>query len=137
MRSLAREAALVLLFGKLFDNPPDENFRRAVYKEHKLDKPAVEFADRLQNIVLENFDNYLEIIQSLSKGYTVERIFTLDKCALLLAIAEMNGEDVPYAVTINEIVNLVRKYSTENSVGFVNGILAAYKTIKEKQDADN
>ena len=137
MRSRAREAALVLLFGKMFDNPTDENLRRAVYKEHELDKPSQEFADRLQSGVLQNFDKYLEIIQTLSKSYSVERIFALDKCAMLLAIAEMNGEDVPYAVTINEIVNLVRKYSTENSVGFVNGILAAYKIIKEKQDADN
>lgn len=50
-----------------------------------------------------------------------------------MAMAEIdNYPQTPVAVVINEAVNLVAKYSTENSTNFVNGILAKY--VKEKEN---
>jgi len=43
---------------------------------------------------------------------------------LILAIYELSNTDIPLEVCINEAVELAKKFSTEKSVGFVNGILA-------------
>ena len=73
---------------------------------------------------------HIEIISEIEKfsiGYKIDRIFSTDKCALLIGIAELNYfKDIPQIVVIDEAVKLARKYSTEKSVNFVNGILAKY-----------
>ena len=67
-------------------------------------------------------------IAEISRGYTLDRIYSTDKCALKIAICEMRYfDDVPNIVAINEAMELVRKYSTPESPNFVNGILAEFK----------
>ena len=69
----------------------------------------------------------LNEIASLSVGFQLERMFEIDKCALLIGMAEIAFfQDIPFVVSVNEAVNLVSKYSTEKSMGFVNGILAEF-----------
>ena len=91
------------------------------------------FATKLLTNLLENEQEYLNRIQDLSKGFNVDRIFAADKCAILIAMSELNSyPQTPIAVVVDEAVNLVAKYSTENSTNFVNGILANY--VKEKKN---
>lgn len=124
MRSQARETVFKYLFSRLF-NPDDEGLFVVLTKElNDLDK---EFANELLKGVLDNEERLLESISNLSIGYKLNRLRNADKCALLLGMAELdNFKDTPTAVIIDETVNLVSKYSTENSMDFVNGILAQY-----------
>jgi N utilization substance protein B len=124
MRSQARETVFKYLFSRLF-NPDDEGLFVVLTKElNDLDK---EFANELLKGVLDNEERLLESISNLSIGYKLNRLRNADKCALLLGMAELdNFKDTPTAVIIDETVNLVSKYSTENSTDFVNGILAQY-----------
>lgn len=64
-------------------------------------------------------------IQSLAEGYTIDRLAAVDLAILRLAIYEILCEpDVPPAVAIDEAVDLAKKYSTNQSGAFINGILA-------------
>lgn len=67
------------------------------------------------------------IISKHLKGYTLNRIFKVDLAILKIAIYEMlfSAEKTPHGVVINEAVELAKKYSTEKSYSFVNGLLAS------------
>ena len=124
MRSLAREAVFKYIFARLF-NPSDEGLFAVLIKDLKED--TCEFATDLLKHVDQNQEKYLQDIERLSIGYKINRIHRADKCALIIGFAELeNFPQTPTAVVIDQAVNLVAKYSTENSTNFVNGILAEY-----------
>ncbi len=130
MRSLAREAVFKFLFSQLF-NQDDEGLFTVLCKD--LSQPNKLFAQDLLTAINNKKEEYLEKIENLAIGYKLNRVHNADKCALLLGIAELdNFINTPVAVVIDETVNIVAKYSTENSTDFVNGILAQY--IKEKNN---
>lgn len=65
-------------------------------------------------------------IEATAVNWPLDRIGLLDRLIMELAIAEMlDGDAPPVAVVINEAVELAKRYSTEQSGGFINGILAA------------
>ncbi|MDY2879618.1 MAG: transcription antitermination factor NusB [Candidatus Borkfalkiaceae bacterium] len=131
MRKDAREAVYKILFGNLF-NENDEEFRRLVYDEMKLSGSDRTFADNLFETVSAHREEIEGIIERNAKGYRFERIYPTDKCAMELAIAEIFFiDDIPPVVSIDEALSLVRKFSTEESLKFVNGVLAACKKEKE------
>ncbi len=124
MRSLAREAVFKFIFSQLF-NPDDEGLFTVLCKE--LNENDKIFAKDLLDAVISNKDQYLKDIENLAIGYKIDRLYTADKCALLIGFAELNAfTDTPVPVIIDETVNLSAKFSTENSTNFVNGILAEY-----------
>ena len=128
MRKNAREAVYKLLFSLQFNDKFDDNYKLFIYNEEKLSSEDVEFADELLKAYFDNEEQINKVISKLSNGYKLERIYSTDKCALQLAIAEMTYlKDIPHIVTISEAMELIRKYSTKDSPNFVNGILAEYK----------
>ncbi|WP_134439333.1 transcription antitermination factor NusB [Methylacidiphilum caldifontis] len=63
-------------------------------------------------------------INSYVKNWSVDRLALVDKCILIMGIYEIfYRKDIPPAVSINESVEIAKKYSTEESGKFVNGIL--------------
>ena len=134
MRKNAREAVYKLLFSLQFNDKFDENYKLFSYNEEKLTSEDVDFANQLLDAYFTNEEKVNETISNLSNGYKLERIYSTDKCALQLAIAEMTYIDgIPHIVTISEAMELIRKYSTKDSPNFVNGILAEYKKQLEEQ----
>lgn len=130
MRSLAREAVFKFLFSQLF-NQDDEGLFTVLCKE--LNHNDKLFAEQLLYAVEKDKELYLNEIEKLAIGYKLNRLYNVDKCALMLGMAELDAfVDTPVAVVIDETVNIVAKYSTENSTDFVNGILAEY--LKEKHN---
>jgi len=60
-----------------------------------------------------------------------ERLAAIDRAILRLAIHELNGKDTPAKVVLNEAVELAKKFSSEESGAFVNGVLdAVHKSLK-------
>ena len=132
MRRDSREAVYKILFAELFNQSIDEGFEQFIFEEQKLNDEDVEFAIQLLTTIRSFRTEINEIISTFAKGYNLERIYSTDKCALTLAIAEMKYfDDIPFVVSIDEALYLVRKYSTEESLNFVNGILAGYKKSLE------
>ena len=134
MRSKARECAFKIVFASLFNGEGEQAFRRGIYKSAGLEQEDKTFADALADAVLRNRAELEELLGRYSVGFSVERLFPVDKSLLLLAVAEMRYvKEAPPVVVVNEAVGLAKKYSTEKSVGFVNGILAAFLTEEVKQ----
>ena len=128
MRRDAREAAYKILYAERYnaEAKSDEQFKNEIYSGFKLGDADKKFADELILSANEHLDEIEDIIAKYAKGYSVDRLYSTDRCALTLAITEMKYQkDIPPVVTVDEALYLVRKYSTEESLKFVNGILAA------------
>ena len=92
-----------------------------------LDEEESAYADKLTELVREHGTELAAYLDKYSIGFSEKRIFPADKSLLLMAMAEMKyADDVPDIVAIDEAVGLAKKYSTERSAGFVNGVLAAF-----------
>ena len=124
MRSLAREAVFKYIYSRLF-NPFDEGIFDVLCKE--LNDSDKNFAKTLLEVIDNNQEKYLESIKNLAIGYKINRIYNVDKCALMLGMAELDTfSETDTPIIIDETVNLVAKFSAENSTDFVNGIIAEY-----------
>lgn len=132
MRKDAREAVYKILYAYNFTNEFDADLQEEVFAESSLNGADREFALRLLDSIKENYDFLTKSISDLAVNYLLERVYPTDKCALLIGMCEMTYfDDVPNIVAIDEALNLCKKFSTENSLSFVNGIFAKYKTIIE------
>ena len=70
-------------------------------------------------------DEVDEMISEFAFGWDIERIFKIDKDILRIAIVELAFiKDAPHKVVIDEALELAKKYSTDDSPSFINGILA-------------
>ena len=68
-----------------------------------------------------------EIIAKHAAHWRLDRISTIERAILRLAMHEMRTTDTPAKVVINEAVELAKKFSSDEAGGFVNGILDAYR----------
>ncbi|MCH5153430.1 MAG: transcription antitermination factor NusB [Clostridiales bacterium] len=124
MRSYAREVAFCKIYTYLISGQFDGDFSQ--FDQEKLSEEDLQFASNLVQGVISDKSNLDAIVSEYSKSFKLSRIYRLDLAALELALWEMQNLDTPQPVAINEAVALAKKYSTEKSVSYVNGILAAY-----------
>ena len=91
-------------------------------------KQGQENRDYLRNKWNDIFSHITELdeaINEVSSGWKTSRMSKVDLTIIRLAVYEMRyEEDIPVAVSINEAVELAKKYGTDDSASFVNGILA-------------
>lgn len=127
MRNAAREAALNIIFAKQFNSDCMDSLQKKIYKQFALlDKEDdLLFATDLVATVEEHFDELLAGIEAACHHYRADRINPTDKSILLIAMAEINYfDEIPPVVSVSEATGLARKYSTETSADFVNGVLS-------------
>ncbi len=127
MRNAAREAALNIIFAKQFNSDCLENLKKKIYKQFGLLEREEDllFATDLVATVEEHYDELLAGIEGACHHYRADRINPTDKSILLIAMAEITYfEDIPPVVSVSEATGLARKYSTETSADFVNGVLS-------------
>lgn len=131
MRRDCRETAFKIIFAELFGEKSE--VQDELYGYEKLNKDDKEYTAKLIKQVKDNYEYLTQEIEKLSLNFRFDRIFAVDKAILILAMAEMKFiEDVPSVVSIKEAIELVKKYSQEDNVVFVNGILAKFKQDLEK-----
>lgn len=128
-RKTARENAFILLFEKCFNKELsiEEILNTALsVRDFQTD----EFCELVANGVT----NFLEIIDNtfvkFLNGWSVDRISKVSLTVLRIAVFEMLYiEQIPFAVSVNEAVEICKKYATEDDSSFVNGVLSS--VIKE------
>ena len=124
-RSEAREQAFIVLFEKIFDNESTIGQIVENATEAELNKINA-LAEALLNSVDENAELIDNTITEFSKGWSLERLPKVSLAILRLAIGEMKFvEDVPTGVSVNEAVELTKKYGTADDASYVNGVLGA------------
>ena len=91
-----------------------------------LDAGQKEFALVLGRRIAKEKDSYNEQITSVLENWDFSRIARIDRIIMWIAIAEMTFMlDIPVKVSINEALELAKKFSSEKSSGFINGVLDA------------
>jgi N utilization substance protein B len=93
--------------------------------------PLPEYAVELVRGVLAHWREIEEILTTWSQGWNLERMAAVDRAALRLGVWEIVWNDeVPDMVAVSEAVDLVQSMSTDDSPGFVNGLLARVSEVK-------
>ena len=132
-RRAAREWALRILYAhQLSGNPLDQIFEDVL--DSIPDDPNVRFCRLLCRCVTEDHGAIDSLIEQSVQKWDLNRIAVLDHIVLRAAIAEfLYFDDIPFKVTINEAIELAKRYSTAQSGRFVNGILDAISTELRKK----
>ncbi|HEX3549864.1 MAG TPA: transcription antitermination factor NusB [Candidatus Elarobacter sp.] len=122
-RRHGREVALQALYGaEIGKRAPDEMLTELLARDASSEGRA--FVRDLVLGTLENATESDETIAPLLEGWTLDRLPTIDRIILRMSAFELNHRrEVDPAVVINEAVELAKKYSTEDSGRYVNGVL--------------
>ena len=139
-RKSSREFAMKLLYQmEIQKEDREEQFKVAIEdSETSLSQKDNGYISDVVSGVFANLEDIDEIIELNSKGWKLHRISRIDLSILRLCIYEIKfRDDIPLSVSINEAVELAKKYSAEDSGAFINGILSnvippADKTVNVK-----
>jgi len=123
-RSRAREVALQVLYQDDL-NPSQRVVQTDRFVRTRLrdDGALVEFAQQLIAAVRRHRDELDQVLTASAENWSLPRMAVTDRNALRLGAYEILMTDIPDRVAINEAVNLARRFGTDQSALFVNGIL--------------
>lgn len=130
-RKELREAAVKLFY----EMDIQKTFEHKFYKNFLAENELIALKDNYLKEVFDSFllnrDNIDDIIQKSSTSWDIRRIAKVDLSILRVAITEiLYLSDIPDKVSINEAIDLAKKYGDENSYKFVNGLLG--KIVKNE-----
>jgi len=130
-RRVAREQALKVLYSVVIgDREPGDALRDVVGENADGQERA--FVEELTLGTLEYASKADRIVSPLLEGWAIERLPTIDRLLLEMATYELRCRpETPTAVAINEAVALAKRFSTQDSGRFVNGVLSAVASAKE------
>ena len=132
-RRKEREFALKILYAVELNPIPFTEQIEQMDSHYK--KNASDFSKRIIEICSSNKDELDSKIKSQLKNWDFNRVAIIDKILLRMALAEfLYIDSVPPGVTINEMIEVSKIYSTERSSRFINGILDA---VLKKLSAEN
>lgn len=87
-------------------------------------REALEYAQRLVDGALQHLDEIDELIRGQAENWRLERMSAVDRNVLRLAVYEfLHQDDVPKLVVVDEAIELAKKFGSEQSGRFVNGLL--------------
>ena len=128
-RRLARERVLQLLFSHAMNNrDTDELFLELIKSDTTLNEQALEFARQLLLFHHQHLEGLNVIITERLSNWDFSRVALIDKILIQIGIIEfMYFPEIPPKATINELIEIAKDFSTEESGKFINGILHAVK----------
>src|SRR5438128_211750 len=129
-RRKARECALQMLFAADVAGTRGDQLAGMFWSEladGELEPGAQEFATRLALGSLSHLEEVDERIKSRAEHWRISRMALVDRNVLRLAVYEFLHEPTPRTVTINEALEIARRFSTYEATQFINGILDAIK----------
>jgi N utilization substance protein B len=124
-RRKAREHALQILF--LLDirkEKPSAAVLKHFWAEYKPDDEVKDFAEEIVKGTYKHILKINQLIHQCAKNWSLDRMAVVDRNVLRMAIYEILYRiDIPTSVTINEAIEIAKKFGTDESGAFVNGIL--------------
>jgi len=123
-RRLSREMALKVLFQIDLVSTNIEEALKYTFENDKYSDEVREFTLTLVKGVISNLSETDKVINNYTNNWSLERIANIDRNILRIAIYEiLYLKDIPKSVSINEAVELAKKYGAKSSFSFVNGVL--------------
>ena len=135
-RKEQREATFALLFEKEFhpNESPEEIFALST-ENRDINAVKEKYIKDTYFGVVENLSQIDELITSSSDGWKVSRLSNATRTAIRICVYEMlYCNDIPHTVSINEALELVKKFDEPKSRAFTNGVL---NNIKNKIETNN
>ena len=139
-RRLAREIALQALYvADVAHTPAPEAFAIVTRREgEEVDAETLDFARELALGAILRVEQLDLTIQGLAANWSMARMAAVDRNVLRLAAFELEARpDTPVGVIIDEAIEIVRKYSTEEATRFINGILDSLKKLRDAKSPKN
>lgn len=98
------------------------------------DEESKEFVKSLTLLTIQHRDEYDEMIRQVVKNWEIDRIAVIDRLLIRIATCELlHFPEIPPKVSINEVIEIAKRYSTDQSDKFINGVLdAILKKLKEE-----
>ena len=128
-RRAIRENVFKMLFRVEFHDEEDMNEQLSMFEEElaHLNEEDLNYIKEKFNKIIENIESIDAEINDKSKGWKTSRMGKVDLSIIRLAVYEIkNEDDIPVKVSINEAVELAKKFGTDDSASFVNGVLAKF-----------
>ncbi len=130
-RRKARELALQILFQIDFAKQKLKNVLLEFWKENPTEDEVKDFTQNLVEGTLRNLNEIDTLIETTSTNWKLSRMATVDRNLLRQSAYEiLYVNDIPHSVTINEAVEIAKKFGTEESASFINGILDKIAHVK-------
>ena len=131
-RRSSREYALQMLFQWDITRDAIEQIQANFWDSHDEPENVVQFASLLVNRTIEHSEEIDAMIQSHAEHWRLDRMAVVDRNVLRLATQElMFDKETPATVVINEAIEIVRRYGSEDSPQFINGILDSIRKALE------
>ena len=131
----ARETALQILYALELSQSSVSAVFQDLMPKCENPPPAVFFAKKIVEQTFEGRDEFNSFIRKFSANWKFERIAVLDLIIMRIAICEfLHFQDVPPKVSIDEAIELAKRFSTNKSSGFINGILDAILLDLKKKE---
>lgn len=137
---LSRRSTREFLLQSLYARTQVSDFDRAGFSdayftgENTIELDTV-YLDTLEPLILEHERELIDIITLLAPRFDLATLPAIHILILMIALAEMlywQGESIPQSVSINEAVELAKRFSDEQGKNFINGTLATFLKEKEK-----
>ena len=138
-RRKARELVTQVLFHMEYNSGNPEKSFELICENFNAPKSLKSFSKELVQGICENKNHIDNLIKKASKNWRLERMSRVDRSILRLSVYEMLFMDnIPHKVSIDEAVELGKKYGTEESGAFINGVLdniyVAYIKDKNREE---
>jgi N utilization substance protein B len=136
-RRKAREYALQLLFQlDIRKEKPSVTLFKRFWADEDPDEEVRAFAEEIVKGTFKHIRTINSQVLASAKNWNLDRMAVIDRNVLRLATYEILYRiDIPPSVTINEAIELAKKYGTDESGAFVNGILDSIARVAGKVDA--
>ncbi len=127
-RKTARDSAFKLIYQIPFHGDNDvsltmDNFT-CTDEYAKLTESDMDYVEACVRGCFDNLSHIDSRVESSLKNWKIDRLSKVNLAILRLSLSEMEYADVPFQVSINEAVELAKKYSDDDAPAFVNGVLA-------------
>lgn len=123
-RKEAREQAFILVFEKSFRDEPVPEIIEAAKEGREL--PGDAYMEQVVEGVFQHLEEIDEAIKANLTGWKLERLSRVSLAVLRLSVFEMlHREDIPVSVSINEAVELAKRFATKDDAAYVNGVLGS------------
>ena len=130
-----REEIFKLLFEhELIDNNIEKRINDVINEENFKKEEEIDFLRSYVTEIIENQNILIEKIREVLDGWTYERLGTIEKVLLKISFYEITIKDIGYEIAINEVLEIAKKYSYNDTKDFLNGILAKLvQNIKDEK----
>ena len=129
VRRRAREIALQVLYQREFNRMEFQEALNLFWNNFEVLKGARDFSERIIRGIEQHQEDLDRIIEQYSSNWKIDRMAHVDRNILRIAVYELlYCDDIPPKVAINEAIDIGKKYGSEDSGAFINGVLDRVKS---------